>query len=225
MPPPWVRGSWSWVSMTAPRVANFPASRCAAGAASARPCPVTWRAPLSPRWACAWIRWSARRSSGCCPSPPRDDPPYLLARRVSASMPAGGGWIRRGTQARRLLRRHLQGIFAARFARDEVGEITVGFPGDLPRDELELAPLPSRPCPRRRRRRTRGTHAAGQARGQVGAGAQRLAHCPAGPCAGQWGGHAVPGAGHEDLMVMLDKIPLGQAAADVITSSNSGRTA
>src|SRR5215510_14731667 len=26
---------------------------------------------------------------------PCDDPPYLLARRISASRPAGGGWIRR----------------------------------------------------------------------------------------------------------------------------------
>jgi len=71
-----------------------------------------------------------------------EDPPYLLARRVSATLPAGGGWIRRGIRQRRLLRKHLQRIFEARFKREEVGVVAVGFPGDLPREELMLAVMP-----------------------------------------------------------------------------------
>jgi predicted HTH transcriptional regulator len=73
---------------------------------------------------------------------PCEDPPYLLARRVSAHMPAGGGWIRRGTRVRRLLRRHLERIFAARFRSEAIGDIAVGFPGELPREEIELPVLP-----------------------------------------------------------------------------------
>lgn len=68
-----------------------------------------------------------------------EDPPYLLARRVDTNMPAGGGWIRRGTRQARLLRRHLQRIFEARFRRQDLGEISVGFPGRLPREELQLS--------------------------------------------------------------------------------------
>jgi hypothetical protein len=71
-----------------------------------------------------------------------EDPPYLLARRVSASMPAGGGWIRSGVKVRRLLRKHLQRIFEARYRRDVPGDVTVGFPGVLPREELVLPVLP-----------------------------------------------------------------------------------
>ncbi len=71
-----------------------------------------------------------------------EDPPYLLARRVSATMPAGGGWTRRGTRTRRLLRQHLQRIFGARFRREVAGDIVVGFPGELPREELVLAVMP-----------------------------------------------------------------------------------
>lgn len=71
-----------------------------------------------------------------------EDPPYLLARRISANLPAGSGWIRRGTKQARLLRKHLQRIFEARFRREEIGDVTVGFPGGLPREEIELPVLP-----------------------------------------------------------------------------------
>lgn len=71
-----------------------------------------------------------------------EDPPYLLSRRVSATLPAGGGWIRRGVRQRRLLRKHLQRIFEARFKREEIGDVAVGFPGELPREELMLPVLP-----------------------------------------------------------------------------------
>ena len=71
-----------------------------------------------------------------------EDPPYLLSRRVSSTMAAGGGWIRRGLRQRRLLRKDLQRIFEARFNREEIGDIAVGFPGELPRAELVLPVLP-----------------------------------------------------------------------------------
>ena len=73
---------------------------------------------------------------------PCEDPPYLLARRVSASMPAGGGWARRGVKLRRLVRKDLQRIFEARFRRQEIGDVVVGFLGELPREELLLPVLP-----------------------------------------------------------------------------------
>jgi len=71
-----------------------------------------------------------------------EDPPYLLARRISSTMPAGGGWARRGVKQRRLMRKDLQRIFAGRFKRQEIGDVTVGFPGELPREELLLPVLP-----------------------------------------------------------------------------------
>ena len=73
---------------------------------------------------------------------PCEDPPYLLARRISATMPAGGGWARRGIKQRRLVRNDLQRIFEARFRRQEIGDVVVGFPGELPREELLLPVLP-----------------------------------------------------------------------------------
>lgn len=76
-----------------------------------------------------------------------DDPPYLLARRISGSLPAGGGWIRSGTRQHRLLRKHLQKIFEARFRRQECGDIAIGFPGDLPREELVLPVMPLEALP------------------------------------------------------------------------------
>ena len=71
-----------------------------------------------------------------------EDPPYLLARNVSAGMPAGSGWARHGTRQRPLLRKHLQRIFEGRFRRQEIGDVSVGFPGDLPREELLLPVMP-----------------------------------------------------------------------------------
>ena len=71
-----------------------------------------------------------------------ENPPYLLSRRISSTMPAGGGWARRGVKQRRLLREDLQRIFEARFRRQDIGEVAVGFPGDLPREELLLPVLP-----------------------------------------------------------------------------------
>jgi hypothetical protein len=70
------------------------------------------------------------------------DPPYLLARNISAGMPAGSGWARRGTRQRPLLRKHLQRIFEGRLRRQEISDVSVGFPGELPREELLLPVMP-----------------------------------------------------------------------------------
>jgi hypothetical protein len=69
-----------------------------------------------------------------------DDPPYLLACRIGDDMPAGSGWVRRGATQSRLRREHLQRIFEARYVRDG-GDVQVGFPGPLPREEIELPAL------------------------------------------------------------------------------------
>lgn len=71
-----------------------------------------------------------------------EDPPYLLARNVGAGLMAGSGWARRGTRVRPLLRKHLQRIFVSRFRCQEIGDVSVGFPGDLPREELALPVMP-----------------------------------------------------------------------------------
>jgi hypothetical protein len=78
-----------------------------------------------------------------------DDPPYLLSARGAGGLPAGSGWIRRGTQLYPLLRTDLQRVFAAKYAAPPIDvALRIGFPGDVPQSEialpaLELDALPS----------------------------------------------------------------------------------
>lgn len=72
-----------------------------------------------------------------------DDPPYLLRRRVSSSMPPGSGWIRRGTKQLPLLRNDLQQIFEAKSRVPKApAVIRVGFPGRVLREEIILPVMP-----------------------------------------------------------------------------------
>jgi hypothetical protein len=68
--------------------------------------------------------------------------PYLLKRDVSADMRAGCGWIRRGTCTTPIMRGDLEDMFRARLGTESMTEIQVAFPGQPPRVELEITPLP-----------------------------------------------------------------------------------
>lgn len=142
------------------------------------------------------------------------DPPYLLARRISPAMPAGGGWVRCGIKQRRLLRDHLQRIFEARFRRQEVGEVAVGFPGKLPRDELVLPVLPLDEMPSSRAAHVvnRMLEAQGVSKsvlGRTDSHIARLVHA-------QVTGEEIPyrHQGTQTMRALLRKIPLEHAAAD-----------
>lgn len=76
-----------------------------------------------------------------------EDPPYLLSRRVGPALPAGAGWTRRRGKVRRLLRRDFERIFSARLRRQDIGDVAVGFPGTLPREEIELPVMPLEALP------------------------------------------------------------------------------
>lgn len=62
---------------------------------------------------------------------------------MSGGLPAGSGWIRRGTKVFPLLRADLQRIFEAKLATKSSVEVTprVGFPGDEPQGEVSLPAL------------------------------------------------------------------------------------
>jgi hypothetical protein len=73
--------------------------------------------------------------------------PYLLRRRV-AGLPAGIGWIRRGTQQTQLTRSDLQRLFTRRLAPSaEAVDVEIAFAGEPPRHELELPVLPLEQLP------------------------------------------------------------------------------
>lgn len=78
-----------------------------------------------------------------------EDPPYLLGEGADDVLPAGSGWVRRGTLQRPLLRADLQRMFEAKFAGAAPRfDLRIGFPGDVPQGEitlpaLSLARLPS----------------------------------------------------------------------------------
>ncbi len=72
-----------------------------------------------------------------------DDQPYLFSRRVSSSISAGSGWIRRGTKQRPLLRKDLQRIFEDKFRTPDAStDIRVAFPGRVPGEDITLPVLP-----------------------------------------------------------------------------------
>jgi hypothetical protein len=70
-----------------------------------------------------------------------DNAPYLLRKRV-AGLPAGVGWIRRGTRQMQLTRSDLQRLFAQQLAASTPAvEVDVTFAGEPRRDKLELPVL------------------------------------------------------------------------------------
>jgi len=143
-----------------------------------------------------------------------EDPPYLLARRVSTTMPAGGGWIRRGPRTRRLVRRDFQKIFTARFRREEIGDVAVGFPGELPREEIELSvlpleALPSQAAAHKIERMLAARRVSRSVLGRTDSRIARLVHA-------QVEGGAMPyrDRGTKTMRIMLDRLPSEHAAAD-----------
>ncbi len=145
---------------------------------------------------------------------PCDDPPYLLARRVSDTLPAGGGWIRSGTKQRRLLRKHLQKIFESRYRRHEIGEIEVGFPGGLPREELVLPvmPLESLPSADAARKINRMLEAKRVSKSVLGRSDSRIARLVHAQVAESVEPYRERGT--KTLRVLLRKIPGENSAAD-----------
>jgi len=144
---------------------------------------------------------------------PCEDPPYLLARRVSANMPAGGGWIRRGTRVRRLLRKHLQQIFEARFRREEIGDVAVGFPGELPREEIELPVLPLEALPstaaaHKIERMLTAKRVSRSVLGRTDSRIARLVHAQV------EGAMPYRDRGTKTMRIMLDRLPTEHAIAD-----------
>lgn len=143
-----------------------------------------------------------------------EDPPYLLARRISPTMPAGGGWVRRGVKLRRLLRDHLQKIFQARFRRQEIGDVTVGFPGELPREELVLPvlPLDQMPSMRAAHKVNRMIEAKEVSMAVLGRSDSRIARLVHAQVSGEETPYREQGT--KTMRVMLRKIPLEHAVAD-----------
>lgn len=143
-----------------------------------------------------------------------DDPPYLLSRRVSATLPAGGGWIRSGTKQRRLLRKHLQRIFEARYRRHEIGEIEVGFPGDVPREEVELPvmPIDSLPSAEAARKINRMLDAKRVSKSVLGRSDSRIARLVHAQVAGSVEPYRERGT--KTLRALLRKVPAENSAAD-----------
>jgi hypothetical protein len=143
-----------------------------------------------------------------------EDKPYLLSRSVSASMPAGSGWIRTGTRQRRLLRKHLQSIFASRFKPQDVGDIIVGFPGELPREELELPVLPLDELPSARaahklHRMLDARRVSKAVLGRTDTHIERLVHAQVGDVELPYQAH-----GTCTMRAMLGKVPIENAVAD-----------
>jgi hypothetical protein len=143
-----------------------------------------------------------------------EDPPYLLARRISATMPAGGGWVRDGIKQRRLLRKHLQRIFEVRYKREDIGDVSVGFPGRIPREELVLAimsldGMPSAAAADKIDRMLEGKRLSKAVLGRSDSRLARLVHT-------QVSGSAMPYQDHGTgtMRAMLCKVPLENAAAD-----------
>lgn len=76
------------------------------------------------------------------------DPPYLLKRNASSAMRVGSGWIRRGTEFRRIGRADLQRIFESKLlSRSATAELRIGFAGRLVEQVLHLPALPLEQLP------------------------------------------------------------------------------
>lgn len=80
--------------------------------------------------------------------PDCSDPPYLLKRTVSNTMRVGSGWIRRGTEFKRIDRSDLQRIFETKLLSGSASaEIRLGFAGRLLEQVLHLPVMPLEQLP------------------------------------------------------------------------------
>jgi hypothetical protein len=143
-----------------------------------------------------------------------EDPPYLLCRRVGPALPAGAGWTRGRGKPRRLLRKDFERIFSARLRRQELGDVTVGFPGSLPREEVELPVMPLEALPSmleadKIERLLEAKRVSRAVLGRTDSHIVRLVHT-------QVAGSAMPyeERGTRTMQVLLEDLPRVNAAAD-----------
>jgi hypothetical protein len=80
--------------------------------------------------------------------PDCDDQPYLLKKNASTSMRVGNGWVRQGTQYKRLGRAEFERLFELKFLGRAAGaELRVGFAGTIGEAEIRLPILPLNQLP------------------------------------------------------------------------------
>ncbi len=108
--------------------------------------------------------------------------PYLLKTNASGSMRQGSGWIRQGTEYRRLMRNDFQRIFEEKLlTRDARADVRIGFAGTILQTALELPvmrldQLPSRLAGNKVRRMLEARQAAQNSPGEEISRIQRLVH-------------------------------------------------
>jgi hypothetical protein len=107
----------------------------------------------------------------------------------------------------------LQRIFAARFRREEIGDVAVGFPGELPREEIELPvlpleALPSQAAARKIERMLAAKRVSRSVLGRTDSRIARLVHAQV------EGATPYRERGTRTMRIMLDKLPAEHAVAD-----------
>jgi hypothetical protein len=143
-----------------------------------------------------------------------DNAPYLT-RRPTAGLPAGVGWLRRGTQRTQLTRVDLERLFAQRLvvARAPV-DLRIAFAGDPPSEELELpvlelTELPSAVAAARLRRLLEAKEDAKNVLGRTETRFDRLMHAQIFGVEQAYEPHS-----DDSLRVMIDKAKDDYAVAD-----------
>ncbi len=143
-----------------------------------------------------------------------ENAPYLLRKSV-AGLPAGVGWLRRGTELSRLTRADLERLFTQRLgAAPATADVRIAFAGDPPRDDLELpvldlTELPSAVASGRLRQMLEARKQAKDAFGRTETRFSRLLHVQIFGVDKAYEGH-----NDEALLGMIDKSKNEHAAAD-----------
>lgn len=143
-----------------------------------------------------------------------DNAPYLLRKSV-AGLPAGVGWLRRGTRQEQLTRADLRRLFARRPGSDQATtNVRVAFAGEPPREELELpvldlAELPSAIAAGRLRQMLEAKKTAKDVLGRTETRFDRLLHAQIFGVEQAYESH-----GDESLRLMIDKAKDEHAIAD-----------
>ena len=140
--------------------------------------------------------------------------PYLLRKSV-AGLPAGIGWLRRGTKLSQLTRADLQRLFAQRLAAPPAtADVRIAFAGNPPCDDLELAvldlaELPSALAASRLKRMLEAKKHAKEVLGRTETHFNRLSHAQIFGVDRAYERHS-----DESLRLMIDKAMDEHAAAD-----------
>jgi hypothetical protein len=143
-----------------------------------------------------------------------NNPPYLLRKNV-AGLPAGVGWLRRGTRQAQLTRADLQRLFERRAgSAPAAADVKVVFAGEPPREDLELpvldlAELPSAIAAGRLRQMLEAKNSAKEVLGRTETRFDRLMHAQIFGVERPYESH-----GDESLRLMIDKAKVEHAVAD-----------